>query len=335
MVVRKYPADHGHTTVINNLCLGLKKLGYKTAIGAFSFQSNPPHNIKQVNLSKIKLLTSGINYLDYDIIHTHQAFPNYFLLSIKPKKPVVLHYHGASNRIQRINFKIFMAFYRKRIDKIISVSKTGISQMKDMVGNISAEVIYNGVDINFYNPELPKPFKKGNPQLLFVSALRPYKNTSMLISSMPDLLKKYPDAHLQIVGKGDDYINLKNLIKQKYLQKNVELVGQIDNDELKLRYSSCDLYVSASTFEVCPVPTLEAMACGKPLVLSDIEPQKEMIDISDAGVEFVNYDHTDFVKKIDQVFKTKDRLGIAARKFAENLDWNHICRQVANVYENF
>jgi len=335
MVVRKYPADRGHTTVINNLCLGLEKLGYKTAIGAFSFQHNPPHNIKQVKLSKIKLLTSGINYLDYDIIHTHQTFPNYFLLSIKSKKPVVYHYHGASSRIQRINFKIFMTIYRKRIDKILSVSKTGISQMKNMIGDISAEVIYNGVDTDFYNPKLPKPFKKGNPQLLFVSALRQNKNTSMLISSMPDLLKKYPDGHLQIVGSGDDYINLKNLIKQKNLQKNVELVGRIDDDELKLRYSSCDLYVSASTFEVCPVPTLEAMACGKPLVLSDIEPHKEMIDISDAGVEFANYDHTDFVKKIDKAFKSKDRLGIAARKFAKNLDWNHICSQVANVYENF
>ena len=70
------------------------------------------------------------------------------------------------------------------------------------------------------------------------------------------------------------------------LEKNVELTGRIDSDELKFRYSSCDVYVSASTFEVCPVPTLEAMACGKPLVLFDIEPHREMIEISNAGKIF-------------------------------------------------
>ena len=56
MVVAKYPATHGHTTVIDNLCIGLSKLGYTTAIGAFSFSSNPPNNIKMIKLSKFQLL---------------------------------------------------------------------------------------------------------------------------------------------------------------------------------------------------------------------------------------------------------------------------------------
>ena len=48
MVVAKYPATRGHTTVINNLCKGLSDMGYSTAIGAFSFSEEPPFNIKKV-----------------------------------------------------------------------------------------------------------------------------------------------------------------------------------------------------------------------------------------------------------------------------------------------
>ncbi len=235
MIVRKYPADFGHTTVINNLCMELQKMGYKTGIGAFEFTSSPPENIEQVELNKLQLFFRGVKILNYDVLFLHQSYPSYYLLTKKPNKPVILYYHGASNKLQRIIFKISMMLYKNRISKIISVSHAGINQMKKMIGDISAEVIYNGVDTNFYNPKLPRPFKKGEPQLLFVSALRPYKKASLLISSMPELLKKYPNAHLQIVGTGEEQLSLVNLIKKLKLENYIELTGKIDDDELKLR----------------------------------------------------------------------------------------------------
>ena len=135
--------------------------------------------------------------------------------------------------------------------------------MKKMIGDVSAEVIYNGVDTNFYNPELSKPYTKSTPQLLFVGGLRPYKKASLLIEYIPKLLKKYPNIHLQIVGTGEEKLSLENLVKKLNLENFIELTGKIDNEELRLRYSSCDIYVSASTFEVCPVPTLEGYGLWK------------------------------------------------------------------------
>ena len=119
MVVAKYPATFGHTSVINYLCKELNKLGYRAAIGAFSFDSDPPFNIEKIKLNKRKLLTTGISYLDFDIIHAHQARVLYYLLSIKPVKPVVFHYHGASNKVQETNFKMAMWRYKNKISKII------------------------------------------------------------------------------------------------------------------------------------------------------------------------------------------------------------------------
>ncbi len=335
MIVRKYPADFGHTTVINNLCIELQKMGYKTGIGAFEFTSSPPQNVEQVLLNKFQLFFHGVKILNYDIIFLHQSYPSYYLLTKKPNKPIILYYHGASNRLQRINFKVSMMFYKNKISKIMSVSQAGINQMKKMIGDVTAEVIYNGVDTNFYNPDLPRPFKKGEPQLLFVSALRPYKKASLLISFMPNLLKKYPNAHLQIVGTGEEKLTLENLIKKLKLENHIELTGRIDDNELKLRYSSSDVYVSASTFEVCPVPTLEAMACGKPLVLFDIEPHKEIINISKAGKIFSKEKNSDFISTLNEVYKNRTSYQNSALKFAKSHDWKSITLQLIETIDKY
>ena len=334
MVVAKYPATFGHTSVINYLCRELNKMGYRAAIGAFSFDSDPPFNIEKIKLSKRKLLTSGISYLDFDIIHAHQARVLYYLLSVKPTKPVIFHYHGASNKIQETNFKIAMWRYRNKISKIVSVSYAGISQMKKLVKDISADVVYNGVDTNLFNHNLPALHKKGTPQLLFVSGLRKYKKTRILIDSMPSILEKFPDAHLQIVGEGEDYTVLEDIIKEKKLDNRIELIGKIDHDELRFYYSSCDLYISASTFEVCPVPTLEAMACGKPLVLSNIEPHQEMINISKAGKIFSKSNPEEILTVVSEVFQDQKNLGILGRKFTEAHDWSIISKQMAEIFES-
>ena len=61
MVVAKYPATFGHTSVINYLCKELNELGHRTAIGAFSFDSEPPFNIEAVKLDKRKYFRMGTN----------------------------------------------------------------------------------------------------------------------------------------------------------------------------------------------------------------------------------------------------------------------------------
>ena len=279
-IVAKYPATYGHTSVINNLCHGLNELGHKTAIGAFSFDSDPPKGVEKVILKKNELLRSGVASLEYDIIHPHQAQVLYYLLFKKPEKPIVFHYHAASNIIQELNLKSSMKLFKKRISKFISVSKKASHHLEEWAGKCDDVVIYNGVDTKFFHPGLEQPYRKGSPQLLFVSVLRKYKKTVDLINAMPELLKTYPKAHLQIVGNGEDFSRLQNIIKKKNLEKNIEMTGRIDDEELRLRYASCDMYVSASTNEHCPVPTFEAMACGRPLVLSELESHMEIINVS-------------------------------------------------------
>lgn len=333
MVVAKYPATYGHTTVINNLCRGLKELGYRTGIGAFSFDKEPPKGVDKVKLSRTKLLRSGVSSLDFGIIHPHQAQVLYYLLFKKPDKPIVFHYHAASNIIQELNLKISMGLLKKRITKTICVSKKALHHLTYWVGECDATVIYNGVDTNFYHPNLDSPYKKGSPQLLFVSVLRKYKKTSELINAMPELLKRYPSAHLQIVGDGEDFKKLKKIIHKKDLEKYVEMTGRIDDEELRMRYASSDMYISASRNEHCPVPTFEAMACGKPLVLSKLESHIEILDASKAGLVFSFANSTDLCDKIDKVFQNRNNFSSDALKYAETHSLQKFCERVQDVYD--
>ena len=214
-IVAKYPATYGHTSVINNLCHGLNELGHKTAIGAFSFDNDPPKGIEKVILKKNELLRSGVASLKYDIIHPHQAQVLYYLLFKKPEKPIVFHYHAASNMIQELNLKSSMKLFKKRISKFISVSEKASHHLEELAGKCDDVVIYNGVDTKFFHPDLDQPYRKGTPQLLFVSVLRRYKKTVDLIDAMPELLKTYPKAHLQIVGNGEDFSRLQNISRKK------------------------------------------------------------------------------------------------------------------------
>ena len=331
-IVAKYPATYGHTSVINNLCHGLNELGHKTAIGAFSFDSDPPKGVEKVILKKNELLRSGVASLEYDIIHPHQAQVLYYLLFKKPEKPIVFHYHAASNIIQELNLKLSMKLFKKRISKFISVSKKASNHLEEWTGKCDDVIIYNGVDTKFFHPGLEQPYRKGSPQLLFVSVLRRYKKTVDLINAMPELLKMYPKAHLQIVGNGEDFSRLQNIIKEKNLEKNIEMTGRIDDEELRLRYASCDMYVSASTNEHCPVPTFEAMACGRPLVLSELESHMEIINGSKAGLTFSFSNNHDLCQKITNVYENREVFEKDALKFVQNHSLQEFSKRVEEIY---
>ena len=114
--------------------------------------------------------------------------------------------------------------------------------------------------------------------------------------------------------------------KEKYL------VGRIDDDELKLRYASSDIYISASTNEHCPVPTFEAMACGKPLVLSELESHNEIISASKAGLTFSFSDVKDLCQKVEEVYENKIEYSNGAKNFIVNHSLEEFCKRIEEIY---
>jgi len=333
MVMRKYHGIGGHDTVINNLCIGLNEIGYDTYIGAFSFIQDPPKNLKKIKLNKLNLFSSHIDGVKFDVIHSHETSMNYY--SIFNKSKFVFHYHGANGTLQKYNLKLSLLLCKNNISKIISVSKSASEHLKFISHRIPIDVIYNGVDTSFFNSDLSQDNRLGNPQLLFVGNLSSYKNVGKIIDAMSFIIKQFPSAHLQIVGTGDDYNHLKEKIISKQLENHVKLVGKLEQNELRFRYSSCDLYVSASSLEAHPVPIFEAMACGKPVVLSAIPAHKELISMSKAGRIFSTNNPFEICEKICEVYSLRHALAKTSKEFVQKYDWSLVCKKVSKIYDEF
>lgn len=329
MTVSEYRFFTGHGTGINNLCLGLKELGYEMAIGAFKFHDKPPEGIDMINLKKTNFFSEEVK--KFDIIHNNHPKLNYY--SLFSPKPFIFHLYGASNKIQEINVKLSILFCKNKISRILAISNSVVYQVSNAVGKIPIEVIYLGVDTKYFNTNLEQKFVKGKPQLFFVGVLYPHKNVEMLIDSMHHILKKFPKAHLQIVGKGNEYFNLKQKIKNEQLESSVEILGNIEKEELRDRYASCDVYVTASKHEMLDLPAIEAMSCGKPVVLSNIPVHKEIIEKSNAGKIFDINDKKSLGDIVEKCIKNSKEIGEKGRQFAEENDWIKVSKKVAKIYD--
>lgn len=332
MITSEYQQTGGHNVVINNLCKGLNKLGYNTVIGAFSFNEKPPEDLKFIKLNKLKGFSKKINGYEFALIHNHQTRLNYY--SLLSKNLFLFHFHGTMGKIQEINLNLSLNLCQNHISKIISVSNSAFSKIPKHIQNkIPSEEVYNGVDTNFFNPNSIKKFTYGEPQLIFVGSLTAYKNVKKIINSMDRIMDIYPNVHLMVVGEGDEYSKLNDDVKVKGLTKNVSFLGKIlSHEELRDRYRSSDIYISASTIEACPLPPIEAMACGKPLLLSDIPAHRELIKKSKGGLIFSLTD-SDLTQKLTEVYENRRLLGKLARKFAKENDWINVCKKISKIYE--
>ncbi len=331
MIVDKYPANFGHTTVIDNLAESLVSLGYMVGIGAFNFSDEPPNGIEKIKLNRLELLFKGTSKLKFDVFHIHQPRMIYYFLRLKKESKLFLHYHGISNWIQKKNMKMALSLGQKKISCVISVSKYGKKIFEQFNYNIPIRIVENGIKANWGNNK--HALKNKQLKLLFVGGLYKHKNVLELVSIMPKILEKFPHANLDIVGSGKEKEKIKNLISKLGLKNKVKLLGKIEHEKISLNYESSDVYISTSKLETYPIPPIEAMGFGKPVLLSDIEPHQNIVNDSKGGFVFRNIN--EIVPKLEEIILQKNILKINAKKYANEHSWKTITKKIIEIYDSF
>jgi len=327
----------GPSIVIENLADQLGKRGVDVTIGALMFKRVPPKGAYDISAIPMSNVLKLKKFLDgFDIVHNHHPIMNY--LSLITRKPFVYHYHGAPNFGKGNLFRFSMLSSIKmtghRFDAVIAVSETGRDELEQYFSLNKVYVIYNGVDTNLFKSELEERFRKGTPQFLFVGNLYAHKMVEELVLAFKKLVKAYPSAHLEIVGGGYTYGKLESLIAELDLFDCVTLVGRVPDFDLPYHYASCDVYVTASRYEVCPLPLLEAMACGKPVVASSILPHIDLLTKSKAGTTYTKGDIGDLCNKMIKTYEESDRYRSDALWFAKEHDWSVVAGRVLKIYTN-
>ncbi len=175
---------------------------------------------------------------------------------------------------------------------VVSCSNA-ISNQLTSVG-IESRVIQNGIDLDLFKPVSSKAIKRAEMGLpsssrifIVVGSLIARKNVKLII----DAFRDNTEAMLLIIGDGPEMGSLKNSAKDK----NITFMGDIPN---VLDYLQCaDVMISASLAEGLPNAVLEGLACGLSVLLSAIDPHKEIVDGSsfEAGIFYTQQQLSDLI----------------------------------------
>jgi len=212
-----------------------------------------------------------------------------------------------------------------RSDYLFSNSQAVKESLKREFG-IESEVVPTGVDTSFFVPSA-RQLPKAKPRVLFVGALRPFKQPQLLLAAA----RKFPQADFVIVGEGVLAVELQQEIARENLT-NATLTGPLAASDLLLQYHAADVFLFPSQWEGSPKVILEAAACGLP-VIARRSYQPESVVHGDTGY-LVDSDDELFARLQDLLASEELRraLGAAGRRHAESFDWDHIAGRWAEIF---
>lgn len=219
-----------------------------------------------------------------DILNIHEPFPLADLtLELFPKlrknfSKIVTSWQCDITR-QKWTFPIYGRFihrFLQKVDKII-VNNPNIIQNSFFLKHYKSkcEVIPIGIDIDWAKTKIEKEdlikIHQANiikPLILFVGRLVTYKGIEYLIEAM----KFVENGSLVILGSGALEESLKKLIKDFNLESRIKMIPEVDEKTLRVYYNSCDIFVlpSVNEAEAYGIVQIEAMACGKPLICTEL-----------------------------------------------------------------
>ncbi len=187
-------------------------------------------------------------------------------------------------------------------------------------------VIYPGVDTAFYTPA--RDTRSPVPLFAYVGRLKRYKGVQIVLRAFAELGD--PDARLEIAGGGDYRPELEALAASLDLGQRVRFLGFISEDEKRALYRRAWALAFASPKEGWGLTNLEAAACGTPVVASNSPGLRESVRDGETGYLVRHGDVAAMAgafRRLADDAALVERLGLAARVFAERFTWAEAARQ--------
>jgi len=170
-----------------------------------------------------------------------------------------------------------------------------------------------------------------------VGTVEPRKNIPTLIAAFEQILRVFTDRQLQLViagGRGWLSDASYSAIEKSPARKQIVLTDYLHDEDLRALYSSCRVFVYPSLYEGFGLPPIEAMACGAPVVVSNIPALVESTGGAAKVADPYNADH--LARALLEVLENdeeRQRLVVAGRRRAAELTWEDAARKTLAVYE--
>jgi glycosyltransferase involved in cell wall biosynthesis len=167
----------------------------------------------------------------------------------------------------------------QRADALIS-DGWAAKQLPAMIGR-SVDDVLKGVDVDTFTPEGSNVRQDyglaGKKVVLSVTRLVPIKNIPMMLDAIARLRAHRPDVVLVLVGEGPQQPVLETRARELRLGDAVRFIGYVPQQKTAAWYRSADVFALSSDFDNSPNVVLEAMACGLPIVATDVGGLREYV----------------------------------------------------------
>jgi glycosyltransferase involved in cell wall biosynthesis len=238
-----------------------------------------------------------------NLIHVHWAIPT-GLIGVWAgrllRRPVVVTIHGSDFRMatERSSFltKIFL-YVCQRAKQIICVSELQEKEIEKM--GIKGKKILTfpmGIDKSFLEAGRNRGGKMVNQSHVVLSNrnLLPLYNVSLLIRSIPTILKEEPHTKFIIAGDGQEREALLKEAENLNVSSFIEFLGRVPHEKVADLLATADIYVSTSLYDGTSVSLLEAMGSGAFPVVTDIPANREWITNGQNGF-LVPFDEEEYL----------------------------------------
>ncbi|RME46347.1 MAG: glycosyltransferase family 1 protein [Caldilineae bacterium] len=255
-----------------------------------------------------------------------------------------LHFPEAFRPWKRLYLRLFTRHSVRRARAVITISESTRRDVMRAFGAAAERVhtIYCGVDESFrpLPAEQVEAFRarRGLPErfIFQLGTLEPRKNVTGLLHAYAAWRRRDPHAPPLVIGggKGWYYRQVFRLVEDLGLAGAVFFPGYLPQEELPLWYNAARLFVYPSLFEGFGLPVLEAMACGTPVITSNVSSLPE---VAGDAARLVNPTDTDALSRaMEAVFRQPDVARAMRRRGlqqAARFRWRETARQTLQIYQ--
>jgi glycosyltransferase involved in cell wall biosynthesis len=290
---------------------------------------------------------------DYDLIHDNQSL-SYGMLAIQQRLPLVTTLHhpitsdlqialNASNKWwERLLIRRWHSFLMmqgkvvRELKHVVTVSERSQVDIAKAfnIGEKSISLIYNGINTEEFAPRVHIK-RKTNRLMATASADQPLKGLRFLLEAYAELLKKYPDLELLVVGKPKPGGATEKLLDSLNISQKVQFVTGISTEEMVDYFAEATIAVVPSVYEGFGLPAGEAMACEVPVVSSTGGALPEVV--GDAGILVPVENSKAIASAVEDLLENPDKreaLGKAGReRILQRFCWHVAADNLTQYYQ--
>jgi phosphatidylinositol alpha-mannosyltransferase len=361
-----YPQLGGVPEHVHHLARELDHLGHRTTIvtsnmkeqGAGSREPEVHADIRRIGKSLVIYANGGVARITvgwrltarfealfrkerFDVIHVHGGL-NPTLGIVAPWAawragiPIVATFHTWFPR--SIGCRVFRRPLQRMLDRHAATIAVSSAARDAMARYFTApwEIIPNGVDTTFFRPGLGRrsgSSERRPPKLLWLGRIEPRNDLGTVLAAMPRILERHPAAHLTVVGDGPWRSRMERAARREGIGPSVHFAGYANGGRPGY-YRGADVYLCPTRRASFGVTLLEAMACGTPLVVSDIPAFRDVAGQSRA-VFAPPGDPDAWGQAVNELIDDAERREIMmreGRRVAERHAWPLVAQRVLAVY---